>query len=135
MTQKTLLLIKPNAVQAQHIGHIISIVEEHGFLLMDVKVLKFCNGLAEEFYIAHKGKEFYQRLLEFMCSGETVALLLKRTNAIEKLRELVGSADPAERAPNTIRHLYANGVTENAVHASDSEEAAKREIELIFGYY
>lgn len=134
MSSQTLLLIKPNAVEHKHIGHIISIVEENGFILRDLKIFKFSPANAEEFYIAHKGKEFYPRLLDFMCSGETVALLLTRSNAVNKLRELVGDADPQKREPNTIRSLYADGVTENAVHASDSDEAAKREIMLIFGY-
>jgi len=133
MTDRSLLLIKPNAVQHHHVGHIISIVEDHGFKLRDIKIFQFSPPSAEEFYTAHRGKEFFERLISFMCSGETIALLLERNDAVELLRELVGDADPAKRAPHTIRASYAEGVTENAVHASDSIEAAKREIKLIFG--
>ena len=133
MTDRSLLLIKPNAVQHHHVGHIISIVEDHGFKLRDIKIFQFTSASAEEFYEAHRGKEFFERLVRFMCSGETIALLLERNDAVELLRELVGDADPAKRAPHTIRASYAEGVTENAVHASDSIAASKREIKLIFG--
>lgn len=133
MTDQTLFLIKPNAVQHKHIGHIISIVEENGFVLRNIKIIKFDCDSAGVFYAMHKGKEFYDRLVSFMCSGDTIALHLSRRNAVQKLRELVGDADPDKREQGTIRSLYAEGITENAVHASDSDEAAAREIELIFG--
>jgi len=133
MIDRSLLLIKPNAVQHHHVGHIISIVEEHGFQLRDIKIFQFTNASAEVFYEAHRGKEFFDRLIKFMCSGVTVALLLERNDAVEQLRELVGDADPTVRDPNSIRDRYADGITENAVHGSDSIEAAKREIRLIFG--
>ncbi|HQP26372.1 MAG TPA: nucleoside-diphosphate kinase, partial [Candidatus Syntrophosphaera sp.] len=79
------------------------------------------------------GKEFFDRLVEFMCSAPSVALLLEKENAVKELRELIGDADPEKRGPGTIRDLYAEGVTENAVHASDSEASAERETRLIFG--
>jgi len=133
MNEQSLLLIKPNAVEHHHVGHIISIVEAHGFVITNIKVFKFERDRAEEFYAMHRGKEFYARLVSFMCSGDTIALLLEKKDAVAKLRDLVGDADPAKRLPGTIRALYADGVTENAVHASDSPEAAKREIGLVFG--
>lgn len=133
MTDRSLLLIKPNAVQHHHVGHIISIVEEHGFKLRDIRIFQFNPASADEFYSVHRGKEFFERLIRFMCSGETVALLLERHDAVHLLRELVGDADPAKREPHTIRARYAEGITENAVHGSDCDESAKREIKLIFG--
>ncbi len=132
MIEQSLLLIKPDAVKKNHVGHIITITEEHGFTLKYMKVLQFDRESAAEFYMMHEGKDFYEKLLDFMCSGTTVALLLERIDAVAKLRELVGDADPAKRKPDTIRAMFADGVTENAVHASDSPLSAKREIGLIF---
>ena len=133
MNQQTLLLIKPNAVMHKHAGNIISIIETKAFLLRDIKVMQFTPETAAAFYQEHLGREFYDRLIKFMCSGTTIALLLEKANAVADLRELVGDTDPAKRKPGTIRHLYAEGITENAVHASDSPEHAQREIRLIFG--
>jgi nucleoside-diphosphate kinase len=132
MTERTLLLIKPNAVAHHHVGHIISIVEEHGFVLVNMKELQFDRELAERFYAVHKGKSFYERLVDFMCSGTTVAILLERSNAVEALRDLIGEVEPEHRKPGTIRALYAEGITENAVHASDSPDSARHEIGLLF---
>ena len=134
MIEKTLLLIKPNAIAQRHAGEIISIVETRGFVLRDIKILQFDRALAETFYQEHKGKDFYERLVGFMCSGPTIALVLEKQDAVAVLREMVGDAEPHKREPGTIRYLYADGVTENAVHASDSVEHARREIKLIFAY-
>lgn len=134
MTEHTLLLIKPNAIMHKNAGAIISMVEENGFVLKDMKVLQFDREFAAIFYIEHKGKDFYEKLLDFMSSGPTIALLLEKHNAVHDLRDLVGDTDPAERKPGTIRDRFAEGVTENAVHASDSAENARREIRLIFAY-
>lgn len=132
MNQQTLLLIKPNAVLHRHAGEIIHMVEQSAFLMRDIKIMRFSRELAAEFYAEHLGKEFYQRLIDFMCSGETIAMLVEKENAVADLRKLVGDTDPAKREPGTIRALYAEGITENAVHASDSPDHAKREIGLIF---
>lgn len=132
MTEQSLLLIKPDAVKKNHVGHIITITEQHGFTLKNIKVLQFDRKSAAEFYMMHEGKEFYEQLLDFMCSGTTVALHLERVDAVAKLLELVGDADPEKRSPDTIRAMFADGVTKNAVHASDSPLSAKRELGLIF---
>ncbi len=133
MSRKTLLLIKPNAFLHHHVGHIITILEEAGFRLLQLKEFQFTRESAGIFYEMHQGKDFYERLIDFMCSAPTVALLLEKNNAVEELRELIGEVDPAKRRPGTIRDLYAEGFTENAVHASDSEQSSEREIGLIFG--
>ncbi|NLW18655.1 MAG: nucleoside-diphosphate kinase [Candidatus Cloacimonetes bacterium] len=133
MTSQTLLLIKPNAIEHRHVGHIITILEESGFHILKVKDLQFTAQGAGEFYAMHQGKDFFDRLVKFMISGPNIALLLEKENAVEELRKLVGSAIPQEREPGTIRHLYAEGIAENAVHASDTDENARREIKLIFG--
>lgn len=133
MTERSLLLIKPNAVVHHHVGQIIAILEEAGFQLADMKEFQFDPELAREFYTAHIGKGFFDKLVEFMCSGATVGLIVEKDDAIAELRELIGEVDPARRKPGTIRDLYAEGITENAVHASDSPESAQREIAIIFG--
>ena len=133
MSQRSLLLIKPNAVIHHHVGHIISILEEAGFQLDEIKEFQFTPESAGVFYSIHQVKAFYQRLISFMCSGPTIALIVEKDNAVEDLRDLIGEVDPAKRNPGTIRDLYAEGVTENAVHASDNHENAEREIALVFG--
>ncbi len=132
MTEQTLLLIKPNATQHRHIGEIITIIEKHEFDIVRIKSFTFDLALADKFYEEHIGKEFFQRLVEFMTSGQTVALILEKENAVELLRDLVGVTNPATRRPGTIRYIYGETVTRNAVHASDSIDHAKREIALIF---
>ena len=132
MNQRSLLLIKPNAVLHHHVGHIISILEEAGFSLGEIKEFQFSPESASVFYAIHRGKEFFGRLIAFMCSGPTIAVIVEKDNAVEDLRALIGEVDPAKRHSGTIRDLYAEGVTENAVHASDSAENAAREIGLIF---
>ena len=132
MKQQTLFLIKPNAVLHKHAGEIIQMVEHAAFLLQNIKLMRFDQESAAEFYIEHLGKEFYPRLIEFMCSGSIIAILLEKENAVADLRKLVGDTNPSKREPRTIRALFAESITENAVHASDSPEHAKREIRLIF---
>jgi nucleoside-diphosphate kinase len=131
MKQRCLFLIKPNAIG--NIGKIITLIEENGFDILDLKMIRFNPQLSREFYQEHLKKEFYPRLERFMCSGNTVALLLEKENAIAEIRELLGDVIPEKRKPGTIRALYGEGVTDNGGHASDSVESAKREIGIIFG--
>lgn len=133
MIQTTLLLIKPNAVKNKNIGEIIAIIEKDNFLIQAIKFFKFDDALINNFYHEHKEKPFFNELKEFMLSGYTVALKLERENAIVRLRELNGDIQPEKRKPGTIRALFAESVTANAVHSSDSEENARREVKLIFG--
>jgi nucleoside-diphosphate kinase len=132
MTEFTLLLIKPNATRKKHIGDILSIIEKSGYEVRALKSFVFDTALADRFYEEHIGKEFFNRLVTFMMSGLTVAALLEKENAVYDLRELIGATDPEKRKPGTIRDLYADTYTENAVHASDSHDHALREIALIF---
>jgi len=132
MTEQTLMLIKPNAVEHRHIGQIIAIVEQHGFIIRDIRMFHFNEVLARRFYYVHEGKSFFDRLINFMTSGDTVALLLEKENAVMELRDLIGEVEPDKRKPGTIRYQYAEGMTENAVHASDKLENAAYEIHLIF---
>lgn len=132
MSGRSLLLIKPNAVAHRHVGQIISILENAGFRLTALKEFRFTPAEAREFYAQHRGKEFFDRLVKFMCSDFTIAAVVAKDNAVEELRRLIGAVDPAERERGTIRDLFAEGITENAVHASDSEANAEREIALLF---
>ena len=132
MKEKSLLLIKPDAVRNKHIGHIITILEENDFHFCALKLFRFDRELAENFYAEHRGKDFYENLLNFMMSDFTVAIIVQKENAVQELRDLIGDVNPAIRKPRTIRYLYAEGITENAVHASDSVISAKREIGIIF---
>ncbi|MDD3050464.1 MAG: nucleoside-diphosphate kinase [Candidatus Cloacimonetes bacterium] len=132
MKEFTLLLVKPNAVEKQRIGNILHMVEQNGFIINDLKMLKMSKEIAEEFYSIHKEKPFFDELVSFMTSGEIVAAVLRMENAVHQLRELVGSTNPALANPGTIRYLYGEAVNRNAVHASDSIENAVNEISLIF---
>lgn len=133
MIEQSLFLIKPNAVAEGHVGRIISVLEDHGFSIVKMKLFRFDTKLARAFYAEHLEKPFYAKLESFMCSGNTVGLLLEKDNAIHLLRELNGAVDPEERKPGTLRALYGNGMTDNGVHASDSPDSAKRETKVIFG--
>ncbi len=135
MSNYSLLLIKPNATQKHHIGEIIAMVEHHGFELVEARIFTMDYDLAEEFYEMHKGKSFFSNLIKFMVSGRTTAVILQKQDAVEDLRLLIGDTDPAKQEWGTIRKLYADSITENAVHASDSDESAKREIGILFPYF
>ncbi len=133
MLESTLLLIKPNAVKNKNIGEIISIIEKDHFIIKDIKFFTFNNEGINKFYQDHIGKSFFENLKKFMMSGPTIALKLERQDAIKRLRFLNGDTDPAKREAGTIRALYADTITANAVHSSDSPDNAKRELSIIFG--
>ena len=132
MIQKTLSMIKPNAVKAGHIGDIIARFEKEGLKIAALKMKYLSTREAEGFYAEHRGKPFFPELVGFMSSGPMCALVLEGENAIEKNREIMGATNPEKAAPGTLRALYAASMTENAVHGSDSETSAKREIGYFF---
>ncbi|MBI9031064.1 nucleoside-diphosphate kinase [bacterium] len=134
MIESTLLLIKPNAVKNKNIGEIISIIEKDGFLIKNIRYFRFTEDLINIFYKDHIGKSFFDNLNKFMLSDVTIALHLERDKAIERLRQINGDTDPETRETGTIRSLFADTITANAVHSSDSPQNAKRELEIIFGY-
>jgi nucleoside-diphosphate kinase len=133
MIESTLLLIKPNAVKNKNIGEIISIIEKDNFTIKNIKYFRFDDKLIDEFYRDHIGKSFFANLKEFMLSNVTIALKLERENAILRLRQINGDTDPSKQEPGTVRALYADTITANAVHSSDSTDNAKRELAIIFG--
>ena len=128
----TLSMIKPNAVTGGNIGNIIAKFEEAGLEIAALKMRYLSSREAEAFYAEHKGKPFFSGLVEFMSSGPMCTLVLKGDNAIDKNREIMGATDPSKAAPGTLRALYANSMTQNAVHGSDSPASAQREIGFFF---
>ena len=128
----TLLLIKPDSTAKNHVGAILKIVEDDEFIIERLKMFKMDLELAERFYEVHKGKDFYNNLIKFMTSGKIVAAVLSRKNAVLELRKIIGTTDYHKSKPETIRRIYGETITRNAVHASDSIENAKEEIIKIF---
>ena len=128
----TLSIIKPNAVRTGKTGPILAMINEAGFEITAMKMLKMTQEQAESFYEVHRGKPFYESLVEFMISGPVFVMILKHDNAVEDFRKLIGATDPAKAEPGTIRELYAVSVQMNAVHGSDSDENAVRESDFFF---
>ncbi|MFQ6008168.1 MAG: nucleoside-diphosphate kinase [Candidatus Zixiibacteriota bacterium] len=129
---RTLLIIKPDAVQRNLIGHIINRIERAHFNIVAMRMVHLSKQEAQEFYSVHRERPFYNSLVEFMTSGVVVPMVLEKENAIEDLRTLVGATNPAEAACGTIRNEIGCDVEKNSVHASDSEENAVREIAFFF---
>ena len=131
--EETLFMIKPDAVKGRKVGLILAKIEEAGFEIVEMRQVRLTAEQARRFYAVHEGKPFLNELVAFMSSGPAVPCRLRRQNAILGLRELIGATDPKEAKPGTIRALYAESKGRNAVHASDSEAAARTEIEFFFG--
>lgn len=131
-TEKTLSIIKPDAVKKNVIGKIITRFEENGLYLVAAKLIHLSDEKASGFYAEHIGKSFFEDLKKFMTSGPVFVQVLEGKNAVQKNRDLMGSTDPMEANPGTIRSDFANSIDANAVHGSDSLESAKREIEYFF---
>ncbi|MCS7230265.1 MAG: nucleoside-diphosphate kinase [Candidatus Kryptonium sp.] len=132
MTERTLAILKPDCVRKNLIGKVISHIEEAGFKIVAMKMLKLTTEQAKAFYYVHREKSFYNDLVNFMTSGKVVAMVLEKENAVSDFRELIGATDPKEAKEGTIRRLYADSKQENIVHGSDSIENAKFEISFFF---
>lgn len=128
----TFSIIKPNAVRTGKTGPILAMINEGGFEIVALRMIKMNLNQAESFYEVHKGKPFYDGLIEFMISGPVVVMILRHENAVEQFRKLIGSTDPAKAEPGTIRKTFAVSVQMNAVHGSDSDENAIREANFFF---
>lgn len=128
----TFSIIKPNAVRTGKTGPILSMINEAGFEIIAMKMLRMTRYQAEAFYDVHQGKPFFESLVEFMTSGPVFVMILRHANAVEDFRKLIGATDPAKAEPGTIRQLYAVSVQMNAVHGSDSDENAQRESDFFF---
>jgi nucleoside-diphosphate kinase len=129
---QTLTMIKPQAVRNGHIGSILSMIHAAGFSIIAMKFLKLTAEQAQGFYAIHRERPFYHDLVKSMSSDPIVAAVLKKENAVESFRELIGSTDPAKAAKGTIRNLYGISIEANAVHGSDSDENAIIESDFFF---
>lgn len=130
--ERTLAIIKPDAVGKSLIGKIVAHLEESGFVVRELRMERLTAERAREFYAVHAGRPFYESLVAFMTSGPCVPMVLEAADAVGRLRETIGATDPAQAEAGTIRRLYAESVERNAIHASDSPENARREIEFFF---
>jgi nucleoside-diphosphate kinase len=128
----TLTMVKPDAVSKNYTGGILRMINEAGFRICAMKLCKLSREQAEQFYAVHRERPFYAGLVEFMSSGPVVAAILEKENAVSDFRELIGSTNPANAAPGTVRALYAEDVQRNAVHGSDSDENAHIEAAFFF---
>ena len=131
-TDFTFSIIKPNAVRTGKTGPILAMINEAGFEIAAMRMVRLTKPQAESFYSVHKGKPFYEGLIEFMTSGPVVVMILRHENAVEDFRKLIGATDPAKAEPGTIRKLFAVSVQMNAVHGSDSTENAAIEANFFF---
>ena len=121
---RTFTMIKPDAVEAGHIGGILNMINEGGFRIVSLKLTQLTVADAKAFYAVHAERPFYGELVEFMSRGPIVAAILEKDNAVEDFRKLIGATNPADAAEGTIRKKYAKSIGENAVHGSDSDENA-----------
>jgi nucleoside-diphosphate kinase len=129
---QTLAIIKPDAVASGKSGRILAHLQEAGFTVRALRMTRLARAEAEAFYAVHRGRPFYGSLCAFMTSGPCVPMVLERADAVPHLRAVIGATDPAEAAAGTVRKLYAESKERNAIHASDSDENAAREIGFFF---
>lgn len=129
---RTLTMIKPDAVEAGNIGNILAMINNAGFRIVAMKYTQLSKEKAGEFYEVHKERPFYNDLVSFMSSGPIVAAILEKDNAVEDFRKLIGATNPEQAEEGTIRKKYAQNIEKNAVHGSDSDENAKIEGDFHF---
>ena len=132
VVERTLVLVKPDGVQRGLIGEIISRYEKKGLRLIGLKLMNFSRVKAEELYAIHKGRPYYEQLIEFMISTPIVAIAIEGKNAIDLVRLINGVTDPLESVPGSIRGDFSTDITYNLVHASDCIENAKCELAILF---
>ncbi|HET9726202.1 MAG TPA: nucleoside-diphosphate kinase [Gemmatimonadales bacterium] len=128
----TLGIVKPDAVATGKTGKIVAHLEGAGFTLRAARLVRLTPAAAGAFYAVHRERPFYADLVTFMTSGPCLAMALERSDAVATLRQVIGATDPAEAAPGTVRKLYAESKGRNAIHASDSDENARREVAFFF---
>jgi nucleoside-diphosphate kinase len=130
--ERTLVLIKPDAIERKHMGEIISIYERD-FYISDMKIIKTSVEIAEKHYYEHRDKPFFNELIAYITRGNVCALIVEGNNAIERVRKINGATDPRKAEEGSIRRKFALSKQENSVHGSDSKENAEREINIWFG--
>ncbi len=130
--EKTLSIIKPDAVERNLIGKIVSIFEKNSLIIHSIKKIILSKKMAEDFYFVHKERPFFNDLCTYMSSGPVVVMVLEGNNSVVKNREIMGATNPKDAAKGTIRNLYGISLDKNSVHGSDSKENAKIEIDFFF---
>jgi nucleoside-diphosphate kinase len=132
MSEQTLIVLKPDAFERKLTGSILARFENKGFIIKELKSYNFTKEKAEEFYSAHKNKQFFNELVTFISSSKVVACILEGENAINTVRLLIGATRSCDAQPGTIRGDYGLGITDNIIHASDSYESFIKETKVIF---
>ena len=130
--ERTFGIVKPDAVAKGYVGEILTVINEAGFRIVGMKMLRIAKHEAEAFYAVHKERPFFSGLVKFMTEGPVVALVLERDDAIAKWREVMGTTNPAHAAERTIRKRFAENIERNSVHGSDAAETAAQEIPFFF---
>ena len=130
--ERTLSLVKPDAVSKNVAGEIVAMIQKAGLAVRGMKMIRLTTAQARAFYAVHRERPFYDGLVKFMTEGPIVAMVLEGDGAIARYRELMGATNPANAAPGTIRKLYAENVERNACHGSDAPETARIEIGFLF---
>jgi len=133
--QRTLSIVKPDAVAKNATGDILRTLQEKGFRVLGMKMLHITKHQAEGFYAVHAGKSFFGSLTDFMSSGPVVVMALEKENAIADLRELMGATNPVNAAEGTIRRKWAANIEQNAIHGSDADDTARFELSYFFAGY
>ena len=129
---QTLAIIKPDATGAGHAGQIVAHLESSGFAVRALRMTTLTLAQARAFYEVHRERPFYSSLVAFMTSGPCIPIVLEAENAVARLRETIGATDPAQAVEGTVRRLYAESIERNAIHGSDSDDNARREIAFFF---
>ena len=130
--ERTFSILKPDAVAAGHAGEILTMLEQAGFRIVGMRMLKLTQQQAEGFYAVHRERPFFSSLVKFMTEGRIVALALEREDAVRKLREVMGATNPANAAEGTVRKQFAESIERNCIHGSDSPETAAVELSYFF---
>ena len=131
--EKTLYMIKPDAVARGLVGELVALMEREGLAVERLEMQSFDRAKAEAFYDVHRGKPFFESLIAYITSGPVVPTVLAGENAIARVRELMGATDPAQADSGTIRRKFGESIERNAVHGSDSPTSARHEIDVVFG--
>ena len=132
MSKRTFAIIKPDAVKNNYVWKIYNHILEKKVKVLSAKLIKMSKFQAEQFYLVHRDRPFYEELTSFMSSGRCMVLALEKENAVENWRNVIGATNPEDAQDGTIRKLYASSLGENAVHGSDSNENAEKEISFFF---
>ena len=130
---KTLLMVKPDVVEQALYGEIIAHVLRNRFAVVSLRMLEFDRETAERFYEMHRERDFFPDLIDYITSGPVVALEIEGEGVVGRIRAFIGTTDPSKADAGTIRHMYGSSIQNNAVHASDSADSAKKELAIVFG--